>query len=318
MILTSIAYKMSETEQTTTWLETDLETDDLLTFALLQPVNYIVVGEGNANIKYNRMLKYLELFPNNDACIVTEGSNSELEFEKDGHEFHDLRHKNCTHYYLTAFHDFATKPGKKIMFSCKPLRELLSLYLEERHYISQLVSNIDLYVYGGFNFRALKDNQDLKSLLKSFKTVHICESFHAIGLNNSFNQTTAPDLYNYLTNCKHSFVEIFMRAMYYWNVHMLQVAENQVNNSDKAKSERSLKIYNNIKNNIYFQVLVADFLLPFAYARREYFVNVSDFEINEFTTFTETNQQTNMYMLKGINKLDIEKWLVEELQKILV
>lgn len=88
------------------------------------------------------------------------------------------------------------------MIGLKPMRELVLLYKQHPDQMSQLLSKVTWYVYGGFNFRCINDTTALLSMLTRFKKVYIYESFHATGQQNSVNKTNCPELYQKLSQIR--------------------------------------------------------------------------------------------------------------------
>ena len=178
----------------TTWLETDLEPDDVLALRInpwLKETKYYVVGEGDSNVKYNRMRRYARLLGRPDVTII-EGLGSEASFPHDGGEFDNLEREVCTEDYLPHFIEFASSPSP-VMISLKPMRELLAAYIHDEKSISKLLQNVELYAYGGFNFRCLLEHEaKLLELLHCFKKVSIYESVYVTGHDNSVNKDNFP------------------------------------------------------------------------------------------------------------------------------
>lgn len=185
---------------TSVWVETDLEPDDVLAIRLkpLCHANWYVVGEGNANTKYNRMKKYCQLL-NNTSAIIIYGMNSSKPFPNDGKEFDVLPNDIPSNInYLDNFIALS-KCKNPIMFSLKPMKELLHEFAKNKDLIKSLVKNIELYLYGSFNIRSIltEHKGNVIELLQNFKKVCIYESFYATGEQNSINKLNFPILYDF-------------------------------------------------------------------------------------------------------------------------
>ncbi|QKF93517.1 hypothetical protein QKU48_gp0059 [Fadolivirus algeromassiliense] len=304
------------------WIETDLEPDDVLSLAIFPNANYYVVGEGDANIKYNRMIQYCKQLENNNTIII-QGFGSKKPFHDDGKEFDFIDKKECHEKYLDNFKIFAESPDP-IMVCIKPLRELVDEYTINPELIKKLVSNIELYVYGGFNFRCLLRNYEKKllELFDAFKKVCIYESFYVSGENNSVKKFNFPKLYHHLIQYSESskynlFYRTLLKLTYNWNIHlkneMIELLKNE-KNIDKYK--RSEKVIHDIEGNEEFQYVLADFGLAAVYRDIEpQPIKNLRFE-NWYTKFDETDDdKTNLYVYKDINLSLIEDLICKYLLK---
>ncbi len=290
----------------TMWIETDLEPDDLLALAILPKAKYYVVSEGNANIKYNRMKRYCQLLKNEDA-IVIEGFSTEREYSLDGKEFSDLPTEQCDNNYLNHFIKFANSTNP-IMFSLKPMGELMNEYVKNPLLIESLVGKIELYTYGGFNFRCILKyyEKPLLDLLKRFKKVVIYESFLAHGDNNSVNKFNCPNLYRYIINhCQEPFYDALLKATKNWNQHLC----------DKFKNgdQRQLDVLKKIEDHLDFQYVLADFGLAAVYDRLKPTPVKNLRFTNTFTTFDYSDTPTKLYVYKDVLVQTVETLLLRKL-----
>ena len=342
------------------WIETDLEPDDVLALYILPLAKYYVVGEGNANVKYNRMLRYckilsdLESMPNardeqkiefggrskiynfeasikklptipevneesqdeNNTTfpVIIQGIGSDKEFSLDGKEFDNLQNETGNENYLARFVEFATSPNP-VMFSFKPMRELLNEYAKNPEYIKQLVSNITLYVYGSFNFRCLAslDKTTLLDLLSQFKKICIYESYFVSGNNNSMNKSNAPALYKYLSENKNEYVNALTKLTYNWNKSILDDMIESLKDQtlDEYTRSRHQKVVDSITGNEEFQYVIADFGLAAVYQDVEA-VPITNLKFENYTTFDVTDQPTNMYVYKDIPTEKIEELVIKK------
>src|SRR5690349_24118120 len=137
-------------------LFTDLEPDDVMAIAILLKfgvnIRYVVVGEGNANIKVSRMRRYCELF--GMPSQVIQGFASNKLFAKDGCEFSDLVVEEGVYnreQFMESISDFLEIAPNPVFICLKPPRELLDCFEELKHKLG-LITGL---FYGGFNFRTL-------------------------------------------------------------------------------------------------------------------------------------------------------------------
>jgi len=300
------------------WVETDLEPDDVLALMMLKNIDYYVVGEGNADIKYDRMIRYCELLGNKGA-IVIKGQNSDKLFENDGKEFDVLENKICIEDYLHNFMKFASMKDP-IMFSLKPMRELLTEYRKDPVLIKQFTKNIELYVYGGFNFRCIlkTHEKELLELLNSFKKVHIYESFYVSGEFNSINKTNFPKLYQYIMeHAAEPSYQTLLKLTYNWNDYLYHDISKWIDTVQKDSDiyKRNMKIMKDIQDNMTFQYVLADFGLTAIYQTIES-TPVTNLRFEKsYTKFDETDKETNIYVYKQIPNSSIEHLIIKSLQK---
>jgi hypothetical protein len=216
------------------FLETDLESDDLLAIYLLAKRGYypsvIVVGEGDATIKvarmhsYMRLLKFENLIPQGHQWIIIQGYSSKKLFPQDGAEFdltsiNELKTKGLPHqtHYVTALQSYIANHQDPIYIGLKPPRELMQ-------YHSQLTAEIAKlrgYMYGSFNFRSVwVQLKELSELLPRFKSMHIYESFYATGSLNSMDPDWCPQTWKQLFHDKSPFLKTVNLVVSNWNSHM--------------------------------------------------------------------------------------------------
>ena len=296
------------------WIETDLEPDDVLALYVLPNAKYYVVGEGNANIKYNRMIRYCSMLGNLNATVI-EGTCSDKNFELDGKEFENLDTQTCSESYIDHFTNFATGQNP-VMFSLKPMRELLNKYVKDPILIKYLVSKITLYVYGGFNFRCLawKNKKELLELINSFKKVCIYESFFVSGEINSMNKLNAPRLYNYLKDHANNYTTTLSKLTYNWNKSILDdmVLSLKKEKLDDNTRHRHQKVVDNVTGNEEFQYVIADFALAAVYRDIEP-LPVTNLKFDNYTTFDDTDGPTNLFVYKNIPTAVIEDLIMEHM-----
>ncbi|CAH6421448.1 Hypothetical protein KVN_LOCUS270 [uncultured virus] len=284
------------------WIETDLEPDDVLALFILPKAKYFVVGEGDANIKFNRMIQYSKLL-NNNSSIIIQGINSFNQFPLDGNEFDSLSHLSCEQNYLDNFTKFATSEDP-IMFSLKPMRELVNEYIKDKELIKKLVSNITLYAYGGYNFRCLfKDfKEELLELIHQFKKVYIYESFYVSGNKNSVNKYNAENLYKFFNETNNEYFKILSKLIYNWNMDLKNKIISSINNLniDEDSKKRQQKILENINNNEKFQFVLADFGLAAVYRNIDA-VPIKNLQFTNYTIFEPSTRDTNIYAYQNIS-----------------
>ncbi len=286
------------------WLETDLEPDDLLAiFFLIKRGFYpqfIVVGEGQAQIKSARMIRYLQLLkidgllPQDCSCQVIEGINSNHQFRADGHEFDQLELTQTTEsvsyqtHYVNCFQSYIKSTLEPIYVGLKPPRELILYKSELDHELSMIKG----YFYGSFNFRSLNNNNDLQILFSKMASVYLYESYYATGTENSMNQKLCPQIWSNLKQHQSTYIKTLMIAINLWNTHIKNDCEKRChkllkklhlppidlyNSHDcqeildylqhtdyQTQFQRSLQIISNITNNLDSQMVLADQCLGLA------------------------------------------------------
>lgn len=302
----------------TLFIETDLESDDVLALYrnTLRKANYYVVGEGDPKIKYNRMKRYCKLLGNNDAVVI-QGLGSKKPFPNDGKEFDSLETNSCNEGYMDHFKQFATA-SDPVMFSLKPMRELVKEYAENKEQVKGLVKNVTLYVYGGFNFRCLvrEYGKELIELLYCFKKVSIYESHYATG-ENSVNKQNSPLLYKYCQEHKDDpYIQTLLRLINIWNCHLRdEMKETLETKTEPNDIKRLHKIICDIEGNEDFQFVLADFALTSVYDKVEpHPIKNLRFDENGRTKFddvTDPEEPVTIYAYKGLDFGTVEKHVVE-------
>ncbi len=280
------------------WIETDLEPDDVLAIYLLPDAKYYVVGEGNAHTKYLRMCEYARLMKNDQATII-EGLGSVAKFPLDGKEFDHLPERTCNEVYLEKFTEFAR--GKTpVMFSFKPMRELVAEYVRNPDLVKKLLANVTLYAYGGFNFRCLfeENKKELTDVLHCFKRTNIYESHFVSGESNSMDKVNAPKLYQCLSTRRSSdqYVEVLFRLIHNWNEHIVSSKKEALKNPKLNPSvrERNQKVIDNVKGHVDFQFVIADFGLAAIYQKLDP-MPVKNLEFKDYTAFECTSDPSSLY-----------------------
>lgn len=301
------------------WVETDLEPDDVLALRLkpLCYANYYVVGEGeNPNIKYNRMKRYTQLL-NNSTAVIIQGFGSMKAFPNDGDEFDNLGNSGCDQYYLENFLKFSSS-SNPVMFSLKPMRELLNEYNKNKGMIINAVKNIELYLYGSFNFRCvLKEHKNnLIELLNNFKKVCIYESFYATGEQNSINKNNYPLLYNYfIEHSNDPYIETLIKLTTIWNCHLRDEFKTHLKNETRIERiKRSQKVIDNIIGHEDFQYVLADFGLVAVYDTIEPVpIKNLRFDDDGYTKFDDSLEESNMYVYRDVDFNTIEQLILAKI-----
>jgi hypothetical protein len=308
------------------WVETDLEPDDVLALMLppLSSAQYYVVGEGDPKIKYNRMKRYCQLLKNEKAMVI-EGLGSENEFPKDGTEFENLAQDRCDEDYFQHFETFALSESP-IMFSLKPMRELVREFSKNEDRVKELVQRIDLYIYGGFNFRLVAEK--ILALLSHFKRVFVYESFYATGEENSMTKANFPRLYTYFQNSSEylqtssEYLQTLKRLTSIWNCHLRdKCLENVKKAKDAERKRRNQKIIDNISGNEDFQFVIADFALAaiFDLVKAEPVENLH-FDENGYSKFdlSPSPPENKIHFYKDIHLQLIEDAILQKLGQPLI
>lgn len=261
----------------TYWHETDLEPDDVLAIMMLPSAKYVVVGEGDVNIKFERASRYYSLLGYWPEFL--RGHMSNKPYHCDGEEFDGLLRSVpdlsfspalINGRYADKFHEFA-RAKEPVMVSLKPMRELFGWYLRNSAEVLGLIKKVTLYAYGGFNFRNLLTmdlisgkyglQDELVTFLRGFKNAVIYESFHVTGARNSMNRVSAPLIYKMLDqHRKYRYVQALFRLIGLWNRHIVkEIQEEMRTDTDPESCKRSRKILESIQGNEDFQFVVADF-----------------------------------------------------------
>ena len=292
------------------WIETDLEPDDCLALyinPLASRQQYYVVGEGNSNIKYNRMKRYAQLLGLKDPIII-EGAGSKEDFPLDGTEFETLGKETCHQNYLYHFIKFANTENP-IMFSLKPMKELLGEYSRNKKIMTILLSKIELYVYGGFNFRCvLKQEELLLELLGSFKKVVIYESYHVSGGAISVNRENFPSLEILLQGDE--YVDTLRRFIPIWNRHLVNRLKARLEGDAREdQRKRNLEVIASIEGYEDFQMVLADFALMAIYGKVQP-IPVKNFRFEGSYTKFDLADESNMYVYRNVS-FDLIKSLIE-------
>ena len=323
------ALHIDHSSQPTIWIETDMEPDDMWAILLIgHRSSYIVVGEGDANIKYNRMMRYVDLLHSikqfDTKPMIIEGMSSRKKYLADGFEFNNLSTYLCPEWHFDNFEEFANKPNP-IMFSLKPMREILNWYLQDTEKIAQLLSKITLYVYGSFNFRCLFEHKNtLLDIIKLFKSVYIYESFYATPSCNSFDESNKL-LYNWtMAHKDNPFISALLLLTKQWNSNIIieKRAELQLALSTD-KIVRIENIINNVMGHEDFQFVIADFALIVMYLANIPAVPVTNLRFDKFTEFdlcnglSTSHPSTSIYVYKDILPSQIEQLMVEYLQLVI-
>ena len=171
------------------WVETDLEPDDYLAINILRRKGYllhtVVIGEGDANKKFNRAFYYY-----GNTCNLVKGTSSDKLFPEDPFMCPEAGVDGMDYY--SALKKYIESGFDEIVI-LKPPRELYSLFLEKPDETKGWLSNITCYMYGSFNLRSLHaEPAKLQEFLRSFGKLYIYESYHASGSENTLN----PDNYS--------------------------------------------------------------------------------------------------------------------------
>lgn len=257
------------------YIETDLEPDDLLAIYILLKrgfsIHHIVVGEGDAFVKYERMLMYWAMLHDEFPTLITKephvlrGGSSSKPFSQDGADISedssivaalqqrvvDAKINDASDTtteleiykkHLVSYLEQETIP---VLIMLKPMRELLATW---KNIPELLRSKTILVDYGSFNYRCLfgkNDNSnanDILEMLLTFKQHTLYESFLATGSINSIHHDNASLLYKALHNCASSspFVRCLLRLIHNWNTHLIAQCRANVTKYNTLAQDRPL------------------------------------------------------------------------------
>ena len=273
---------------------TDLEPDDVvfLMLFLSQVRNEthsikIVVGEAHPESKYWLCVKWLNLF-------VSKYKLKGIKFLVERGEPSDKKWniQNRPGPTMERFNVAENFDDPDVVYCLKPLRELLGSHGD--------LSNITLYVYGGFNFRTLlfAGESRLLPLLESFKEVHLFEALPILmpvvlddireGSNNSADCNKLPKFFERYGK---EFPEL-NELIADWNFHIFKECYQNLINPEKTDvpKNRSREIIHSIADSNGQQFVFAD---PLVFIGRFYpelmksSRGAIEFDDNSRTQFTE-------------------------------
>lgn len=335
-------------------LQTDLEPDDVFANFILNKkfnIHHVVVGEGSADIKHARILKYLELL-NSSKTICFRGQSSNKLFDKDGKEFHDLKVNKGdydSNQFVSLIKTYIHRADNPVMVFLKPPRELMECFTELKNDLKCVTS----YFYGGFNFRCLMPtykNEQILEMLDNFREVHIYESFHATGSNNTINKNSEPKLYQGLLKLRtnNPYIDKLFDLTRLWNSSLMidcydtcknllkkqnvsveQVfAEIDINNpkiimkkyisgdNNVEKFYRNWKGYTSIFGHEDFQYVMADMCAVttfFSDRLSKYRIRGKiNFDKFGYSSYIK-NDQSNLYYYNGIPRDELINEMISEL-----
>jgi hypothetical protein len=286
-------------------------------------IQYLVVGEANACNKLKRVLTG-HYFPLGDTVIV-QGFDSKKEFPTDDSVPCAIGNNNeldldipqtSVESYKEALIEYLSENERPILVLLKPPRELLAC-LDE--IALDLIRKATVYMYGGFNIRTLlnenKGNNIYRrafhKLFQQLKDVYLYESFYATGQQNSVNCETMPTLYQYMMEHSQSkYVKNLLNWTRLWNQHMLTESAKW-----KDVSERSMKIYNNIKDHLDFQMVLADQALAVCIENKQLeprdkvSIDWDDVGLTQLTQLKSDNR-TKVYLYRDLSWTELELYLL--------
>jgi len=263
------------------FIETDLESDDLLAIYILlcrgYNIRHVVVGEGDSCIKYERMKVYWthlhNEFPSQISSVpsILHGMSSSKPFSNDGfdissnnHDIHELRHRAMelkeikhsksddvkTNEYRLTLMSFIEHTNRPLIIALKPMRELFKVW---KDIPSELLRKTTLVDYGSFNYRCLwgKDPKEklsnsnlLLEMLSQFKKHILYESFLATGLQNSMNKENMSNVYDslqILSKTSH-FLQCLFRLISQWNSHLVKQCRDNISKYDLIQEKLQWQI----------------------------------------------------------------------------
>lgn len=250
---------------------TDLEPDDLIALTIIKDMDIVIVGEGNANIKYERAKKYL---PN---ITILEGMSSKNIFPNDGKDVGIImKDETKANYDENNMIKIITDNTCQLIIM-KPPRELYNIWKK----FPMLMNKHTTYLSGSFNLRSLvgRSNPDewnnVILFLESFNKCFIYENHHAIGPNNNITFTELGiDSPNASINAK-KLIELYgkldmdsmnksidkllpskipkeiQRAIFYWDMYNLKDSQDTVAECDEKlkKDPKSSRLISQKERN---------------------------------------------------------------------
>ena len=251
-------------------ISTDLETDDVAAIYLLSlciPDNkiYFLVGEGDRDIKYERMKMYIKMIGFSNAHVLY-GLPSNKKFTFDGYDVFtpqtNIKLPKCNlsmeELYCEIFRALHQKP---VIISLKPPRELITIYMRYPDFFKDLT----IYGYMSFNLRCLmKDyiKANIIEFFESFKETYWYETYHAIGSDNII---TGKDI------DMNAMPQVISGIMKYWNKHQVEYSkgvcsklEGKEDARSKSRYHRNQKAIGQVVDNDYLQFVNADTGLIFS------------------------------------------------------
>lgn len=315
------------------WIETDLEPDDVLAIDILRKKGYflhtIVCGEGNVDRKIHRCMNYYGKQIYDENCdgdnLVTCGrwyckDEKSCRFVKgfgSCKDFPEWHNDNTVNLYSTEYYDELKNYVKDndTMVILKPPRELYELFCKNESDFSELLKNVNCYMYGSFNIRCINpDKKKMVEMFKSFKTFHLYESYAASGSDNNVN----PSNYETFDNLQN--VSNFFEVMHKWNDYIIKDCVDTCNeltkNSDKIlknfddvkdlisendhnRYKRNYKCYDQIQKTGGKQFVLADVGLAICIDKNMWTPVDVYFSEDGYTKFTK-NSDSNVYTIIGI------------------
>lgn len=239
---------------------TDLETDDVITLEILAKYItmyiYFLVGEGNANMKYFRMMNYKELF--GFKGTVLHGYGSEKDFTFDGEDI--FNKSTCEQIRKIPDSDnndildclkALIELNDLVILCLKPPRELIELWKRDK----TIFNNIVLIGYMSFNIRSLfktYSHEEVTEFLESFKQVIYYETFLAIGDNNSINKSSSFPF--------DKLPQFIIDLMHQWNADLYDYCKKRLQDPEATPEmkERNQKIIDDIDKSNGDQFVNAD------------------------------------------------------------
>jgi len=273
---------------------TDGEPDDGVAILTLAQrgiaIDFVVVGEGDSRIKYERLCEYWRVlhqqYPKLFAAEpnVLRGLSSKKPFHADGQEILNSEALLARAAALPEAQDkwqvcadigrmlevYITDKATPYLVALKPMRELLAIWggLD-----ATLRAKTTIAYYGSFNFRSLMSRTQpatshdlLTAMIHGFGRVIVFESFAAFGNDNSMSRTSMPLTFAAMDKALPSspFLACMFRLIRTWNEHSLAECEANLRwhdtqpQSDKAARARSAKIIAHLQASDFGHMVLAD------------------------------------------------------------
>jgi hypothetical protein len=314
-------------------ISTDLETDDICAIDILYKNNYFkniekilfVVGEGNSDIKYNRMKYYISNFYNTikNKVKIIKGYSSKIKNKYDGYGEINKNDHNCgvdDENIENVIYAFIKKNSPDII-SIKPPKEIFEIFNQHNKNIHKIFNKCNFFGYMGFNLRVCFRTYNKKTIIDCLSSFRNCFWIHThFSLNSKCNVITPHDI-NFKKLDPH-----ILNVMKYWNKHQMEYAIERIEQNIDTKKHVVMKNIDKLKNIIHYdgnQFVHADTLLALFLTdpdKRQHLFIRGNIEFDEKTghsKFSENIESGKFLVLKPSDKTEYRKYQMKLFNKYL-